>query len=153
MLNVWHRHREPQKIADPPDSALFSLIFPSQLTQFNSRKTRERLWENLCPLCAPIISVHIWVQTRAWITQLPPTWTGLIPACLAAAEMTQSTAWIHNGAATLIPKCAWSSCWVCTSMPPHPRWFTKVVLYLQERHLERFISWHVAWRWIQSEVL
>lgn len=37
--------------------------------------------------------------------------------------------------------------------PPHPRWFTKAVLYLQERHLERFISWHVAWRWIQSEVL
>lgn len=68
---------------------LFSLIFPSQLTQFNSCKTRVQLGENLCPLCAPISTVHIWVQIRAWIMQLPPTWTLLIPVCLTAVGIAE----------------------------------------------------------------
>lgn len=98
------------RIADVPASVLFPLIFPSQLTQFNSCKTRVQLWENVCPLCAPISSVHIWVQIPAWIMQLPPTWTLLIPVCLTTVEMTRSTAWILNGVVTLISKWTRSTC-------------------------------------------
>lgn len=126
------------RIADVPASALFALIFPSQLTQFNSCKTRVQLWENLCPLCAPISSVHIRVQIPAWIMQLPPTWTLLIPVCLTAVEMAPSTAWILNGVVTLISKWTRSTCcshknrFYSILISVFPSWWTKAVQSLQE---------------------
>lgn len=128
-------------------SVLFSLIFPSRLTQFNSSKTRVQLWENSCPLCAPISTVHIWVQIRAWIMQLPPTWTLLVPVCLTAVGMTRSALWILNAVGRADFKKGphpFAACWMCVHIS---ELISKKRCVILQRRRDS-----LTWSWFQSGV-